>query len=233
MFDEEIVCLFDNETANMINDPLPYDMGYQLVGTKTFNIYERRSFVIQEIFMNKELMNSAYYAKKLPQYWEDLKSGKRVMKRITTVKKIVAEDFKKYNVKRVGAYNMNFDKRACNKGIRYTTGSFYRWFFPYGTEFFDLWHGACSSFLRSKHFIKWALKNGFVSEAGNIKTSAEVAYRYITKNVDFVESHTGLEDVEIETEIFKKIFKCKMKYDFSVVGSPWRIVQNYRYEMGL
>ena len=208
-------------------------MGYSIIDPETFEPFVKRSFVVQETFMDKDLMNSAYYAKKIPQYWDDLKSGKRIMKRITTIKHIVAEDFKKYNVTMVGAYNMNFDKRACNNGIRYNTYSFYRWFFPYGIEFFDIWHGACSSFLRSKHFIKWALKNGFVSEASNIQTSAEVAYKYITKNLNFVESHTGLEDVEIETEIFKKIYKCKMKFDFSVIGAPWKIVKEYREEFAL
>ena len=227
------IIILDTETANLINSPIPYDVGYQVLNVETKSVLERRSYVLQETFMDKDLMSSAYYAKKIPQYWEDIKSGKREMKRITTVKKIVAADMKKYNVTMVGAYNMAFDKRATNNGIRYNTYSFYRWFFPYGTEFFDIWNMACSSFLRSKHFIKWALKNGFVSAAGNIQTSAEVAYRYITKNVDFIENHTGLEDVEIETEIFFKVLRCKMNYDSTIVGSPWRIVQNARKEFGL
>lgn len=226
------VNILDTETANFVNSPIPYDVGYQIVDVDTKEILVKRSFVVQEVFMDKDLMNSAYYAKKIPQYWEDLKAGRREMKRITTIKKIVAEDMKKFGVTMVGAYNMAFDKRATNNGIRYNTYSFYRWFFPYGTEFFDIWNMACSSFLRSKHFIKWALKNGFVSDAGNIKTSAEVAYKYITKNVDFEESHTGLEDVEIETEIFFKVLRCKMKYDSTIIGAPWRIVQNARKEFG-
>ena len=230
---KESICIVDTETANMVNQPIPYDIGYRIIDGETFDTLLERSFVVNETFMDKDLMAGAYYAKKVPQYWADLKSGKREMKRITTIKRIVAEDFKEYNVTMVGAYNMSFDKRATNNGIRYNTYSFYRWFFPYGVQFFDIWNGACSSFLRSKHFIKWALKNGFVSDAGNIKTSAEVAYRYITKDLDFEESHTGLEDVAIETEIFKKIFKCKMIADFSVIGCPWRIVQEYREEFGL
>ena len=226
------IIILDTETANFVNSPIPYDVGYQVLNVETKSVLERRSYVLQETFMDKDLMSSAYYAKKIPQYWEDIKSGKREMKRITTVKKIVAADMKKYNVTMVGAYNMAFDKRATNNGIRYNTYSFYRWFFPYGTEFFDIWNMACSSFLRSKHFIKWALKNGFVSAAGNIQTSAEVAYRYITKNVNFIENHTGLEDVEIEIEIFFKVLRCKMNYDSTIVGCPWRIVQNARKEFG-
>ncbi len=227
------VMIIDTETANKIEQPLPYDIGYCILDTDTKNILEERSFVVQEVFTDKDLMSSAYYAKKIPQYQKDLKKGTRKMKRITSIKKIVEQDMKKYNCTMVGAYNMGFDKRATNNGIRYNTYSFLRWFFPYGTEFFDIWHGACSSFLRSKHFIKWALANGCVSDKGNIKTSAEVAYQYITKDLDFEESHTGLEDVAIETEIFFKILRCKMKYDFSIVGCPWRIVQRAREDFGL
>lgn len=223
-----LVCVIDTETANFVNQPLPYDIGYRIINVITGEVLLERSFIVNETFMDKELMKGAYYAKKIPQYWEDLKAGKREMKRITTIKKIVADDFKKYGITKVGAYNMGFDKRAVNNGIRYNTYSFYRWFFPYGTELFDIWNGACSSFLRSKHYIKWALKNGFVSDKGNILTSAEVAYKYITKDLDFEEEHTGLEDVRIETEILMKIFRSKMKADFSVKGCPWRIVQNYR-----
>lgn len=223
----------DTETANFINQPLPYDLGYQIVDTVTKEILVRRSFVIQETFMDSDLMKSAYYAEKMPKYWDDIKNGTREMKRITTIKRIVAQDMKNTDCHVVAAYNMGFDKRAVRNGIRYNTQSFYRWFFPYGTEYIDIWNMACSSILRSKHYIKWAINNGYVSEAGNIKTSAEVAYRYITKNNDFVESHTGLEDVEIETAIYFKVLRSRMKYDDKVVGSPWRIVQNKRKEFGL
>lgn len=227
------ITILDTETANSVDTPLPYDIGYQIVEVPTQKVLVKRSFIVQETFMDKSLMTSAYYAKKLPKYWEDLKSGKREMKRITTIKKIIAEDMKKYDCKLVGAYNMAFDNRATKNGIRYNTYSAYRWFFPYGTEFFCIWNMACTSFMRSKHYIKWALKNGFVSPSGNIQTSAEVAYRYITKNNDFVESHTGLEDVEIETAIFFKVLQSKMKFEFDVQYAPWRVVQRYREEFGL
>ena len=227
------VMIIDTETANFVEQPLPYDVGYQIVDTDTEKILISRSFVVQEIFMNKDLMSSAYYAKKCPKYWADLKAGTREMKRITSIRRIVAQDLKNTDCHKIAAYNMGFDKRATNNGIRYNTQSFYRWFFPYGIEYIDIWHMACSSILRSKWYIKWAIKNGYVSEAGNIKTSAEIVYRYITKNNDFVESHTGLEDVKIETAIYFKILHSRMNYDDSVVGFPWRIVQAKRHEFGL
>jgi hypothetical protein len=39
---------------------------------------------------------------------------------------------------------------------------------------------------------------------GRVRATAEILYRYITLNTDFIEDHTGLEDVLIEKEIFAK-----------------------------
>lgn len=225
------ILITDGETANMVNCPLPYDDGYLIVETSNWEILVERSYVIAEIYLDKELMSSAYYAKKLPIYEADLKSGKREMKRLLTVRKQLREDMKKYDCNIVCAYNLGFDKRAFNNDCRYITGSMVRWFFPYGTEFVDIWHMACSSFLRSKWFIKWALKNNYVTEKRNIKTNAETAYKYITKNHNFVESHTGLEDCKIELEILKKVVNGRMKYETSINTACWRIVQKRKEEI--
>lgn len=226
------VLIIDTETANCFENPLPYDIGYNIINVETEEILLRRSFVVAEIFLDEEMMSSAYYAEKCPQYWRDLKSGRRKMARMTTVRRIICQDMKKYDVTLVGGYNMKFDKGSCRNGIRFITCSSIRWFFPARTEFFDIWHMACSSILRSKYYLKWAIKNGQVSEAGNVLTSAEAAYRYIIKNPDFEESHTGLEDVDIETAIYFKVLKSRMKYESHIVNNPWRIPNKRKKELG-
>lgn len=45
------------------------------------------------------------------------------------------------------------------------------------------------------------------------RLTAEILYRYLTNNVDFVESHTGLEDVMIEKEIFKACLTMNPEID--------------------
>lgn len=45
------------------------------------------------------------------------------------------------------------------------------------------------------------------------RLTAEILYRYLTNNVDFVESHTGLEDVMIEKEIFKACLAMNSEID--------------------
>ena len=85
--------------------------------------------------------------------------------------------------------------------------------------------------LARKTYIDFAEKNGLISDCGNIKTSAECAYQYITNNLDFTESHTGLEDVKIEIEIMRECFRQKKKMDKKINPSCWRLVQNKRKEI--
>lgn len=231
---DKFVIVLDTETANTVEQPLPYDFGWAVVDTTTGEIMIERSFVVAEIFLDKELMSSAYFAEKVPIYWDDLKAGKRTMKTLVNIRKILWADMRKYNVSSVGAYNMGFDKRASRNDIRFITGSWLKWFFPYKTNFFCIWHMACTSLLNTVDYINFATIHGFVSEAGNIQTSAECAYRYLKNDADFVESHTGLEDVKIEVEIMMNCLKMgdeNMKD--SIYSACWMNVQRKKKEMDL
>ena len=228
---KEMLLVIDTETCNSVEEPLPYDIGYAICDRQG-NVYLKRSFVVAEIFLDmKDVMQSAYYANKIPMYWEDIKSGKREIRTFRTIRNIVHEDMKAYNVKKVGAYNMGFDRKALNNLTRYVTKSFYRWFFPFGTEYFCIWHMACQTILNTKSYIDFAEKNGLVSEKDNILTSAESTYKFLTKEVNFIESHTGLEDVEIETEIMAKCYRTHKKMNPKVNSACWLLPQKKRKEI--
>jgi hypothetical protein len=51
-------------------------------------------------------------------------------------------------------------------------------------------------------YRKFCEENNLLTKNGRLSTTAENLYRFIIKDVDFKESHTGLEDVQIEREIF-------------------------------
>ena len=69
--------VFDTETTNGFDDPLVYDIGGAIVD-KNGKVFEDFSFVVYETFCGmKDLMKSAYYAHKIPQYEQDIKDGKR------------------------------------------------------------------------------------------------------------------------------------------------------------
>ncbi len=230
---KEMYLVIDTETANSIEQPLPYDIGYAICD-RFGHIVLERSFVVAEIFLDhKEMMKSAYFAEKIPHYWEDIKNGTREIKSIFNIRKQIKEDMKKYRIKKVGAYNMAFDKRALNNVIRYCSKSLIRWFFPFGTEFFCIWSMACQVLLNSTSYIKFALQNGLESEAGNIQTSAEACYKFLTNSVDFSEEHTGLEDVRIEIDIMAKCFSTHKKMDKNINTSCWRLPQRKRKELDL
>lgn len=230
---KEMYLVIDTETANSIEQPLPYDIGYA-VCDRFGHIVLERSFVVAEIFLDhKEMMKSAYFAEKIPHYWEDIKNGTREIKSIFNIRKQIKEDMKKYRIKKVGAYNMAFDKRALNNVIRYCSKSLIKWFFPFGTEFFCIWSMACQVLLNSTSYIKFALQNGLESEAGNIQTSAEACYKFLTNSVDFTEEHTGLEDVRIEIDIMAKCFSTHKKMDKNINTSCWRLPQRKRKELDL
>lgn len=230
---KELFLVIDTETCNSLEQPLCYDIGYAICDREG-RIYRRRSFVVSEIFLEqKDAMQSAYYAEKIPQYWDDIKSGKRTLKSIFNIRKQIKEDMKTYAVRKVGAYNMGFDKRALNNTIRYCSKSLIRWFFPFGTIHFCIWNMACQTVLNTASYVNFAEKNGLISPSDNILTSAESCYKFLTQSLDFVESHTGLEDVEIEVEIMAKCYKMHKKLNTEISSACWRIPQRKRKEMNL
>ena len=233
MANKKYFIVLDTETCNSVEEPIPYDLGW-VVCDRHGNIYQKRSFVINEVFFDMaDVMQSAYYAEKIPKYLDDIKSGKRLARGFWEIRRIMMADIRAYNVKEIGAYNMAFDKRALNNLIRYVSKSWKRWFFPYGMEYFCIWNMATDVLLNRTSYIRYALENGSVSTANNIQTSAECAYRYIKKKADFVESHTGLEDVEIEVEIMAKCYSLHKKMDRKINPYCWRKVQNFRKSKGM
>ncbi len=220
--------ILDTETANSVEQPLPYDFGWAVIDRKG-NIYKKYSYVIYEIYCEqKELMKTAYYAKKLPQYEKEIREGKRKIVSIWTTRKEFIKCMKEFNTNIVCAYNMGFDKRALNNDIRYISKSWLRWFFPRETEFKCIWHMACTCVMNRPSYIKFAEEEGLISEAGNVKTSAEACYRYIKGDITFEESHTGLEDCLIEAEIMAFCFRQHKKFDDSINSACWRKVQKVR-----
>lgn len=211
----------DTETTNGMLDKkgkldlsqsLVYDIGYQIIDKKG-KVYLSRSFVVAEIFLDKELMTSAYFKDKIPMYWEEIKQGKRKLKSFKNIRLQFLTDRKKYNCEIVFAHNAYFDYNALNTTLRYLTGSKYRFFFPYSLEIWDTLKMSRDIFGNKKGYALFCKNNNYLT---NHKTpqnryTAEILYRYLTGNNNFVESHTGLEDVKIESEIFVYCLKQKKK----------------------
>ena len=193
--------MLDTETTNSLDDPICYDVGFAVVD-KEGAIYETHSFVVAEVFLNEELMASAYFIEKVPQYWEDIKKGTRKLAKFNTIRKVLAETMKKYETNIVIAHNARFDYRSTAKTQRYLTKSKYRYFLPYGTEVWDTLKMAREVLKNDVDYDNFCYDNNYVTKRGCKRFTAEILYRFFTGDNDFVESHTGLEDVTIEKVIF-------------------------------
>lgn len=210
--------IIDTETANGLNDPFFYDCGWQVIDSHGRK-YVERSFVNRDIFnYEQSLMRSAYYSDKIPQYCKDIKQGRRIMASTYEIRKALADDVKKFSCVFICAHNAHFDYKALQGTQRWITKSKYRFFVPYGLEWWDTMKMARSVICKMPTYRKFCEKYGYFTLNGQMRVTAEILFRFISKNNEFVESHTGLEDVDIERQIFvyckrqhkpmvKKLFK--------------------------
>lgn len=195
--------VLDVETANSLDNPLVYDIG-GVVTDKRGIIYESFSFVIRDVFVyERELMKSAYYAEKIPDYVNDIRAGLRKMVDFSFARWYIIDLMRKYDIMDVCAYNAYFDRLALDITQRWLTKSKYRFFFPYGTRFICIWNMATQVICTQKGYSHFCEENQFLSNRGNnYSTSAETVFRYLNREPNFKEEHMGFDDVLIETEIF-------------------------------
>ena len=202
--------IFDTETTNSLDDPIFFDIGWAVIDAEG-SVYETASYVNADVFLDDELMASAYYAEKIPQYWAEIKNGSRILAKTKTIKKALAKACRDWEVDTLIAHNARFDYNALNKTQRWVTKSKYRYFLPYGVEIWDTMKMARDVIGNMLTYRKFCEENGFLTKTGRLSMTAENLYRFISKDVDFIESHTGLEDVEIELEILKYCFRQHKK----------------------
>lgn len=224
MASRKYIMVLDTETANglMVNDKLDlscslvYDIGFTVVDKKG-RVYCQKSMAIREIFCGMaDVMKSAYYAKKLPKYWEDIKAGRRNLVNFMTARRIVLEVMKEYNIQTVSAHNARFDVNALNNTIRYITKSDKRFFFPYGTEIWDTCKGAVNTICKQKGYIRFCERNGYMTKhkTPRVRATAEILYRYLSGDNNFIEEHQGLDDTTIEAKILTQILRQHSKKEY-------------------
>lgn len=208
----------DTETCNgIVTDEgkldlscsLVYDIGWQITD-KQGRVYRKRSFIVSEVFFGMaEIMRSAYYTEKIPNYLAEIADGSRVVASFWEVRRILIADMQEFNCNTVFAHNARFDYNALNTTARYLSNSVCRYFFKYGTEIWDTLKMSNDVFGQMKTYRRFCEDNGYMTKhrTPRPRFTAEVLYRFLTNDTEFVENHTGLEDVEIETEILRECFR--------------------------
>lgn len=212
----DLFMVVDTETTNSLDDPICYDVGFAVVDSTGF-VHEKFSYVVAEIFLDEELMASAYFLDKIPQYWQEIKEGKRVLAKFSTIRFKFAEICKKYEITKVCAHNARFDYRSLNLTQRFLTSSKHRYFFPFGIQVWDTLKMSREVLNKDDNYGEFCYNNEFVTKRLCKRFTAEIIFRFITGCIDFEESHTGLEDVLIEKEILAYCLKRKPEIN----GALW------------
>lgn len=217
------IFMTDTETAGEIMKALVYDFGGGKTTLRNGGLSDTMNYINYNVFYEKQdMMASAYYANKLPAYRDEIWEGKREVFDIMEIRKRVHKYFKENNITVVCAHNARFDIRALNNSVREATNGRVKYFFPYGIEIWDTLKMARQVLGNMPTYKKFCEDNGYITNHAKPRPryTAEVIYRFITKNLEFEEAHTGLKDVEIETEILAYLVKQHKKMDKVLYHAP-------------
>lgn len=190
------VIVLDTETTGL-DKPFCYDLGYVIMDTETGNIVDFRCFVIEQVWHNLPLFESAYYKEKRPKYVTMMRKHDATLTKWGYAMRELKNDIHKYGVTDVYAYNSDFD----DKVIAYNC----EWFKTINPleniAIRDIWGYASQFITNTDEYKAFCESNSRFTDTGNFKGSAEVVYQYITQNPEFIEEHMGLFDAEIESSI--------------------------------
>jgi hypothetical protein len=221
---QETYLILDTETGGDFDAPVVYDLGYVIINRKGERLTEFQSCV-KEIITNPNIMMRAFYAKKIfSHYLPNLSKGTMSISDWSDILWCLKTDIKQYNVKTICAYNAKFDFRAIK-----TTNELLNvgQFFDKPIRTLCLWESACTMLMNNRNYRETALALGWITPKGNIRTSAEMIFRYLQNDFTFSESHTALADAQIESIILEECFKTKKALPFNFSGKTWQEVNNY------
>lgn len=212
--------ILDTETVGEITAPLVYDVG-AVVTDRDGNIYATYNAIVGEVFLNPGLMNSAYYIGKLPIYRDKILNHEVEIKTFRQILTDLDKLIEVYRIDTLAAYNLAFDRRAMSNTCKWLFDN--ENFFKANLNELCIMCAACD-ILYKKKYCRTAREKGWVTEKGNIKTSAECGYRYITHNDEFNEDHLAMYDAMIESQILKAVFDQHKPFDKQIIAFPMRKV---------
>jgi hypothetical protein len=211
------IIVFDTETTS-INKPFCYNIGYKIVNAESRETLVRRDYVVEQVWQNLELFTTAYYESKRQVYVNRMRARKVIQEKFGYICRQMYRDIKSFEIENGYAYNSTFDI-----GVFEFCCEWYKVQNPLDNiKVHDIW-GFVSAFISNTEDYKFFCEtNELFTESGNYSASAESVYKYITRNLDFVEEHTALADSEIESEI---LLHCVKTYG-AILGEHYKTYKN-------
>lgn len=188
--------ILDTETTGL-DKPFCYDCSWVVLNMDSQQLVDFRANVVEQVWHNLPLFESAYYKEKRQKYVDMMRKHDAVMDKWGYIMQKLARDIKKYNVTEIYAYNSDFD----DKVITYNC-NWFRCNNPLEQiAVYDIWGYASEYITNQGEYKAFCEANQYFTDSGNYKGSAEIVYRYMKKDTEFIEEHMGLFDADIEAKI--------------------------------
>lgn len=205
--------VLDTETTGL-EKCFCYDVGYVVMDMDTGELVDFKHFVIEQVWHNLPLFESAYYKDKRPKYVQMMRKHDAVMTKWGYAMQELKRDIRKYEITDVYAYNSDFDDKVLAFNC-----DWYKCNNPLDTvDVHDIWGYASEFITNTAEYRNFCDENMRFTDTGNYKGSAEVVYQFMIDDPNFVEEHMGLFDSEIEAAILYWCIQkgAKWGYDYKV-----------------
>lgn len=204
----------DTETIGSLyytDSVVPFDISVKVYDYETKQVVKQRCYLIKRFIKNKFIMLSSFSAGKYPQYLKRAEENPKDYKMVSIQEfsKNLTAIIKKYNIKTMVAHNGEFDYNVTNRlGEEFEVNS------PLAKlDVLDTME-ISKPITFHKQYINFCIKNKdikngmgeskFITNSGRVRTTAEALHCFIIKDPYYTEEHTGLEDIDIEIDIFEK-----------------------------
>jgi len=191
-----IIRVFDTETTSL-DKPFCYNIGYVLIDTDTWKPVLERDYVVEQVWHNLPLFQSAYYADKRPIYVQRMRARQTTMDKFGYICQQMIRENKQYNIQHAYAYNSPFDVKVFDFNC-----DWYKCSNPFDTVQVHDIRGYVHQFLVDKTYKMFCEEYELFTDSGNYSTTAEAVYRYLFDD-EFNEEHTALADSRIEAEVLR------------------------------
>lgn len=223
------IVVFDTETTSL-EKPYCYNIGYAIFNLDTLECLVKKEFCVEQVWHNTMVFNSAYYADKRPFYVQEMRARRITLQKFGYITQEMIRDFNYHNVVAAFAYNSPFDERVFNFNC-----DWFKCINPFDTvPIYDIL-GLVHACLIDDNYRAFCDEHQLYTESGNYSTTAENAYKYITSNPEFIESHTALSDALIEWEILACCLSTGIEPfgEYKVPRSvPRRVVHHWKIKQG-
>lgn len=191
----------DTETLNGASASYchTYDTGFVAINRKKEILDKINILILEWMILDK----SEFYGKSKKEFYRQLLKKEDVIICYSEEEaiEVLRKWFEKWNIKTICAHNSGFD----------FTKTYLKVFLE-DYDFIDTQFAFFDTIGQYKKYKKFCTKNGYVTKSNNCKMTAEICYRFITNNTDFIEDHTALSDSEIETEILFAVWDTHRKF---------------------